>query len=87
VGEKVNRSVLRRYCPHFGQIVVDMGFVTEEQVREALSEQAEDDFSNRRHRLIGEIFFEKGWITIEQMTIILDTVCKYERQKTGHSAK
>jgi hypothetical protein len=57
--------------PKFGKIAVDMGFITAEQLTEALAEQAEDSLNNRPHRFIGNILSEKGWMTNEQVNIVL----------------
>jgi hypothetical protein len=67
-----------KYYPRFGQIAVDMGFVTAEQLKEALTEQISNDPSIRLRprKLIGEIFFEKGWMTVIQIKIVLAEVFK-----------
>jgi hypothetical protein len=53
-------------------IAVDEGFVTADQLKEALTEQADDNLFNRPHRLIGRIFFDKGWMTDKQIDIVLN---------------
>lgn len=35
-------------------------------------EQIDADISNKRHRLIGSILFEKGWMTVGQIDSVLD---------------
>ncbi len=65
------KRLSKKYCPRFGKIAVDMGFVTAKQLKEALVEQVEDNIFNRPHRLIGSIFFEHGWITDKQIDIVL----------------
>ncbi len=65
----------------FGVVAANMGFVTIEQVIEALTEQVKDNFSNNRHRLLGEIFLEKGWMTPEQIEIVLDKLSKHEKRR------
>ena len=59
------------FSPKFGKIAVDMEFITAEQLTEALAEQAEDSLNNRPHRFIGKILSEKGWMTNEQVNIVL----------------
>ncbi len=71
VEEDAFNNLSKQYSPRFGEIAVDMGFVTEKQLKEALAEQAEDDFSNKPHRFLGSIFCERGWITDDQIDIIL----------------
>ncbi len=51
----VNKTFSKKYCHPFGNIAVDMGFITAEQLTEALAEQAVDSLSNRPHRFIGYI--------------------------------
>ncbi len=74
--DDIYENLSGEYSPRFGQIAVDLGFVTEKQLKEALVEQVEDDLSNKPHRFIGRIFFEHGWITSEQINIVLDILSK-----------
>lgn len=71
--------ITEEYCSRFGQIAVEKGFITVEQLKQALSEQVDDDISNRRHRLIGTILFEKDWITTQQIDIILHEMSRRSR--------
>ena len=68
----IDKDISKKYCSRFGIIAVNKGFVTAEQLKEALIEQADDNISNRPHRLLGRIFFEKGWITDEQIDAVLN---------------
>ncbi len=61
----------RQYCPLFGKISVDLGFITEEQLDEATTQQAEDGLFNNSHRLIGNILSQHGWITDDQIDFVL----------------
>ncbi len=53
-----------------------MGFVTAEQLKEAVVLQVEDDIFERPHRLIGDILLENGWITDEQIETVLNELFK-----------
>jgi hypothetical protein len=64
------KKLSKRYSPRFGEIAIDKGFVTAEQLTEGIAKQAEDGLSNSRYRLIGSILFEHGWITNEQIDIV-----------------
>lgn len=55
----------------FGSIAYQRGYLTKEQIQEALAEQVEDNLSGKPHRLLGKIFREKGWLTEEQEKSIL----------------
>ncbi len=63
-------------------IAVDKGFVTAYLLKEALAEQADDNLSGRPHRLIGRIFFDKGWMTDKQIDMVLNEL---ERPGEGSS--
>ncbi len=60
------------YDIQFGQIIVKLEFITEEQLKEALYEQIKDDLAHKPHRFLGEICAAKGWMTDEQVEIALD---------------
>ncbi len=75
------KQLSKKYCPQFGQIAVDLGFVTEKQLKEAIAEQVEDSFSNKPHRLIGSILFKHGWITNNQIDIVVYELFENEELK------
>jgi hypothetical protein len=72
VEDNVYNNLSKQHSPRFGEIAVDMGFVTEEQLKEAMVEQVEDNLSNHPHRFIGYILFENGRITNEQFDSVLN---------------
>ncbi len=74
----VDRELSEKYCPRFGMIAIEKGFVTVEQVKAALSEQIDDDLANRPHRLIGRILLDRGWIAPQQIDIVLNELFKKE---------
>jgi hypothetical protein len=61
----------KQYCPLFGKISVDLGFITEKQLEEATAQQVEEGLFNNHHRLIGNILSEHGWITGDQIDIVV----------------
>jgi hypothetical protein len=69
--DDAHKNFSNQYCPRFGEIAVNLEFITEDQLIKALVEQIEDDFNNSPRRLIGNILFENGWITNEQVDIVL----------------
>ncbi len=73
-------KILKKSFTRFGKIAVDMGFVTEKQLDEALDEQADDDLSSNPHRLIGSILLENGWMTKEQIDMVLNELFKKEKR-------
>ncbi|RJQ47428.1 MAG: hypothetical protein C4538_05265 [Nitrospiraceae bacterium] len=67
------KILAEKYALRFGQIAVDKGFVSSEQVRQALDIQMSVVNASRLrpHKLIGEILFEKGWMTMKQIENVL----------------
>jgi hypothetical protein len=76
--DESDKDLEKKYALRFGQIAQEMGFVTAEQVREALDEQLSNSLSARLRprRLIGEILFEKGWMTLKQIETVLSEIFK-----------
>ena len=61
------RNFLQESCKRFGEIAVERGHVTNDQLKVALSEQVDDDLANRPHRNLGTIFFGKNWMTSKEI--------------------
>ncbi len=74
----VNKTFSKKYFHPFGKFAVDKGFVTSEQLKLALEEQAEDVFSNKPHRFMGSILFEHGWITGKQIDNVVNELYEQE---------
>ncbi|MBN2060416.1 MAG: hypothetical protein JW882_08365 [Deltaproteobacteria bacterium] len=55
----------------FGIVAVDKGFITAEQLIEALRKQVTEYFENKGHRLIGTILLDMGLVTSEQINEIV----------------
>ncbi len=55
----------------FGVTAVKKGFITSDQLVEALAIQVAEDISTGDHDLVGKILFEQGIITIEQIDEVL----------------
>ncbi|MDO8281931.1 MAG: hypothetical protein Q7U10_04810 [Thermodesulfovibrionia bacterium] len=79
MNEDIDKEISKKYCPRFGMIAVDMGYVTPNQLKEALAKQIEDDLSARPHRVIGRIFFEEGRMTHQQIETVLNKLFKEKR--------
>ena len=57
----------------FGTIAIKKGFVEPEHIFEAMEIQIREDLEGSEHRLIGQILWEKGYITTQQ----IDEVVKF----------
>ncbi len=75
------KKLSKKHCPQFGKIAVDMGFITAEQLKEAITEQVEDDLADKPHRLIGKILLENVWVTRDQIDIVVYKLFEQEELK------
>ncbi len=50
----------RNHTIRFGQVAVQKGYVSLEQLKNAIKTQIEDDINGLPHRLVGEILMEMG---------------------------
>ncbi len=55
----------------FGVTAVKKGFITPDQLVEALAIQVAEDISTGDHDLIGKILFEQGILTMENIDAVL----------------
>jgi len=82
--EKGRRGdVLVEFSERFGMVAVNRGYVTPNQLKEALAEQVDDDLANRPHRLLGKIFFEKNQMNLLQIEEVLDKLVMDKFKQVG----
>ena len=55
----------------FGAMAIEKGFITLENLLEAIEIQIHENMDGSDHRLIGQILWEKGYITSEQINEVL----------------
>ena len=60
----------------FGVMTVEKGFITAGQLGKAVSVQMKEDLSGMKHRLLGEILVDMGFMTENQINEVLKTVKK-----------
>ena len=65
----------------FGQVAVELGFVTESQVQAALEIQSSMEKTRKERRLLGMIMLEMGMISTEQL---IDVLKYYETRDEAH---
>lgn len=69
-------------CSRFGTIAVELGYISIEQLKQALDEQVEDDLNGRPHRVLGAICFAKEWMTPDQIDVVLNHMFKARVQRS-----
>jgi len=72
-------DITMEYAFYFGEIAMKKGFITEQQLDEALNEQMIQDLTTNNHRLIGKILLDKGLITHHQIAIVLEELVKNKK--------
>ena len=77
----IHKKLPQNYYPRFAATAVLKRFVTAEQVKEALTEQLEDNILDRPHRQIGQILLTHNWITTEQIDIVLNEMHSFSDMK------
>ncbi len=77
----IDKKLPQKYYPRFAATAVLRGFVTAEQVKEALTEQLEDNILDKPHRQIGQILLTNNWISAEQIDIVLHEMHSYHDVK------
>jgi hypothetical protein len=58
----------------FGAIAVDKGFITAGQLIEAFTQQAKENIEKGKHTLLGDILVNKGAMTQELASEVLDAM-------------
>ena len=67
-GEKMS---VEKFDKRFGVVAVEKGFITPEQLIEAMKIQIMEEIENSKHQLIGEILWDKGYLTKLQVNEVL----------------
>ena len=65
---------LPAYEKRFGNIAIKKGFISPQQLIEALNLQVEEEIKNGRHRLIGQILFDLNYMTTEQIQMTIEQI-------------
>ncbi|MBI5658113.1 MAG: hypothetical protein HZC43_00860 [Nitrosomonadales bacterium] len=79
------KSISDKYCPRFGQTAVEMKFITEAQLKEALCCQIEEELSGQGRRLVGAILFGREWMTGDQIEQVMNALLKRMRREEERS--
>ena len=79
--ESAQGNLSQKYCPRFGQIAVELGYITEAQLTESLACQVHEELIGDAHRLLGEILFEKEWMSSSQIDLVITQLFKRMRQE------
>ena len=66
----------------FGFLAVKKGFITQEQLINALGVQVREEFESDSHRLLGEILYHQGVMTANQIEEVLKNIIEIEQESS-----
>jgi hypothetical protein len=69
----------------FGTIAVEKGYITVDQLMDALDIQVRENLSGKGHRLIGKILYDLGFLTIDQIQRVLAAMPSHDVSKRRQS--
>lgn len=78
---ETRKAISKKYCPRFGQVAVELKFITGQQLQRAICMQVDDNLGGSPHRLLGQILFELGWLSPRQIEVVLTTLLKRMREE------
>jgi len=65
---------VKKLDKRFGTVAIEKGFVEPEHMFEAMEIQILENLEGSEHRLIGQILWEKGYITTEQIDEVVKSM-------------
>ena len=65
---------IEHYEKHFGIIAIEKGFISAEDLIDALKIQVNEDIEYKSHRLIGEILLDIDCIKADQIQEVINTM-------------
>lgn len=63
----------------FGEVAFEKGFISSDQLYEALAIQARDEVRNRPYRFLGQILIDLGYVTEKKVLEVLNEIHSSER--------
>ena len=65
---------VKKLDKRFGTVAIEKGFVEPEHIFEAMEIQILENLEGTEHRLIGQILWEKGYITTKQIDEVVKSM-------------
>ena len=66
------------YQIQFGTFAIEKGIITGGQLGEAVSVQMNEDLKEMKHRLLGQILIDLGYMTLKQVEEVLETILEMD---------
>ena len=64
----------KQFEKRFGMMAVEKGFVTPEQIFEAIEIQVKENMEQKKHRFIGTVLVEQGYMRHSQIQEVLKSM-------------
>jgi len=74
------KKLSSKYCARFGRIAVEMRFISEAQLSDAVRIQIAEAVSDDELRLLATVLFDLSWMTSEQTEQVLNALAKRSQQ-------
>ncbi len=71
---EMERKITQGNVKRFGVIAVEKGFITLEQLVEAMTLQIQEETEGKKHRIIGQILLSLGYLTSPQIDEVMETI-------------
>ena len=68
---------MKKIEKRFGTIAVEKGFITIDQLLDALEIQVREDLTGMKHRLVGRILYDLGFLTLPQIERVIGSMDSY----------
>lgn len=68
---------IEQYEKRFGIIAIEKGYITRNDLVEALNIQVNEDIKYGAHRLVGEIFLDQDSMTVNQIEEVVQAVLSH----------
>jgi len=65
---------IEHYEKRFGIVAIHKGYLTQEQLVNALEIQVQEDIDEKTHRLLGEILLQQDIMSVQQIEEVLKAV-------------
>ena len=69
---------IRKIEKRFGTIAIEKGLITVHQLMDALEIQVGEDLSGVKHRLIGRILYDLGFLSLPQIEKVLGSMGSHD---------
>jgi len=69
----------------FGVVAVRLGYITPEELKDALMGQVSEDLSERPHRVFGIILYDRGLMTMKQLHHTVEEMERLLRERERNS--